>query len=247
MPLKSHQASKIPDWEKEGVDPLKWNIWQKIAAKTHGIITPGNAVTLLGASLSAAGIKDITHDHKLRGVVELALGGVFDRVDGSVADKTRTKGPVGEALDATTDNIIVAYSVASLVRAGIVPRRSAYAMGGLGLVKSGIALASKSRHREVHPDWIGKFAMGFQRTAFVLHVTESMAADNDMETAATWLGRAANTSTVLSVGLGVVATARYGRDTFGPLPGVTEPVDHIDKLGEMSSVNGSAGVEPSMA
>ena len=99
----------------------------------------------------------------------------------------------------------------------------------------------------MHPDWIGKFAMGFQRTAFVLHVTESMAADNDMETAATWLGRAANTSTVLSVGLGVVATARYGRDTFGPLPGVTEPVDHIDKLGEMSSVNGSAGVEPSMA
>ncbi|HEX5797672.1 MAG TPA: hypothetical protein VFX86_04770 [Candidatus Saccharimonadales bacterium] len=40
--MNLHRAGRVPDWEK--VPEGRRNRWQKLAAKTKGVITPGNAV-----------------------------------------------------------------------------------------------------------------------------------------------------------------------------------------------------------
>lgn len=110
--MKLHTPDATADWE---LRPTKHHtLLQRIAKQTRGGITPGNLLSLGGLSLVLYGSWLLAHSNVDRGLVCLFVGRLCDLADGYVADWTKTKSRIGEAVDTTCDKI----SVLAIIVAG---------------------------------------------------------------------------------------------------------------------------------
>lgn len=155
-----HQSSSLPDWTY--IDPTKRNLWQRIGATTYGVITPGNIITLVGLTLVCVGAFDIVLHKFLLGFSYVGIGRLCDIADGIIANKTNTKSPLGEMIDATADKLAI---LALLVALSI---SSATAWEALGLVaiqnfvNVGLSYKAKRNGVTLHPSIAGKLATTWQ-------------------------------------------------------------------------------------
>ena len=155
--MQLHRTTGKADWL--AIPPQSHTIWQRLAARTHGIMTPGNAVTVTGFALVLIGLQQILNQHYLPGTVLLATGRICDILDGWLAEITRTKSPLGELLDAGIDKIITILAVATFFAAHIAPAWALIALVIPHVLIVVIAFGWRVRKRAFHPSLAGKLSM----------------------------------------------------------------------------------------
>lgn len=115
----AHQRPDGVIGEWKNVPPEEQNVYQRIADKTHGIVTPGNGVTLAGVGLTMLGLKHYRRGEHVKGTVYTFLGRfVGDVGDGAAAAATKTRGAPGALLDATADKLLAAAYIHEAVKKG---------------------------------------------------------------------------------------------------------------------------------
>jgi len=174
--MELHRASKQPDWEK--VPQAEQRIVQKIAAKTAGVVTPGNAVSVAGLFLTHSGLIDIKRSQFLRGTARVAVGRALDIADGYVADKTGTKSPLGEKVDATIDKILMADALWFLYKKDIIPTKAAILIGGQNMVNTVATAIATLRGNEIHSSREGKITTAMQWAAIGGYCLDTIAQSN---------------------------------------------------------------------
>lgn len=106
----------IGAWAKK--DPSSWTVHERLAARTLGVLTIANAVSLAGAALTASGIRDFDNGAHRRAVLKMGLGRGLDLVDGWISKRLGTNGVVGAATDAFLDKALAAYFMVTAVDKG---------------------------------------------------------------------------------------------------------------------------------
>jgi phosphatidylglycerophosphate synthase len=220
--MNLHRVNREPDWEK--VSPGERNIWQRLAARTRGVITPANAVSAAGTAAVLWGACDISRGKYVRGTIKIVAGRLCDLADGALAEKTGTKSQVGEAVDATGDKLQIAAVAAALAKRRIVPVPY---LGIIGMQNAANAITTgvaKARGvSEFHPGEAGKYSV-FAMWAGIGGLCATAAAREG--------GHARLASTFESVGdlamgvyagLGATATAEYVQAALVPVPAPVPP------------------------
>jgi len=157
--MNLHRAVRS-DWSD--IPPQQRTIWQRWAAGSRGILTPGNIVSLIGAILVIRGLFYLAEGRLVDGIWILLLGRLADIVDGMVADYTKTKSPLGEAMDATVDKILIILSLYVLLDKHLVP----FIVGGLMAVHAvyniGLSTVARKLTVSLHPSRTGKISAVFE-------------------------------------------------------------------------------------
>lgn len=214
--MNLHRTGEAPQWET--VEPEDRNIFQKVAAKTNGVLTPGNVISVAGAYLVASGLRDIAKGKHTKGIIKVGAGRVLDVGDGIAAEATGTKSPLGEAVDVIIDKGETFIGTPVVVSAGIVPKIEAVpivAQNAANIVFSGIA---RRRGVSLHPSKEGKLTMFGGWMVIGLHGLAAAAREHDAEDLANGLEMAAHASSIATTTLGVKAVYGYARDALAPVP-----------------------------
>lgn len=152
------ESGASSDWDR--IAPEERSKLQRIAARTCGILTVGNTVTLASNALVFDGLYDVARGEKLSGLLKITTGRLGDLADGALSHWTETKSKLGAALDATSDWAQLAVSLPVLAYSNILRWELATAMA---LPKVGNAIgsvAAKIRHRELNATSDGKQSTG---------------------------------------------------------------------------------------
>lgn len=144
-------------------------MWQRLAARTSGVVTPGNVITLLGLTLVGLGLI-VFEQHRLAGLLLIGVGRVADVADGMIAEATGTKSRLGEALDASADKLSLFAVLVVLIAQHVLIVWFVAPLGLQALVMVALSLIAHARRRTLHPvregkitttlAWIGLFAVG---------------------------------------------------------------------------------------
>lgn len=174
--MNLHRAGSKPQWD--GVPSKKRNTWQDLAVSTNGILTPGNALTILGFAMVLSGLMYILQEQYWLGAVYIGIGRLLDIADGQAAEYTKTKSPLGEQLDAGFDKLATVLILIALPAASVLPWSLAIA-----LLAPHVAIAAYSAYRiahfqQLHPSKFGKISMALAWVSLVaLLVGHAVAAD----------------------------------------------------------------------
>lgn len=155
--MKLHRTTGRSDWAD--IARNRRNAWQKLAASTRGILTPGNILTVLGVVIVVFGLIEILDEHYWRGFFLLIVGRLLDVVDGWAAEATSTKSPLGELLDASMDKLTTVMMIGVLYYIAIVPRWVLLALVAPHIFIAIIAIVAYVRQKRFHPSVAGKLSM----------------------------------------------------------------------------------------
>jgi|GEM_PF-2460718 len=137
--------------------PEKQTGLQRLAARTLGVVTPSNIITVGGALMVVVGLLLFYNKSYLPGLILIGLGRCFDLLDGYVARKTHTSSPFGEGLDASSDKVVIGFTAIILLVVGVLP----LLIGLLFLLEeAGTALLTLMSRRQgvtIHPTRLGKY------------------------------------------------------------------------------------------
>ncbi len=173
--MKLHRIEKQPDWQNIPVGNL--NAFQKIAKKTHGIVTPGNVITAIGLGLVIDGCNDLDQNPN-KALIKVSAGRVADYLDGIVADKTQTKSQIGEAADVVADKIATLAILKSANDHKILSSRFLNFLIIQNSVNSFIGLQAKLSRQELHSSKYGKIATALQTAAFITSIASFVIENN---------------------------------------------------------------------
>jgi cardiolipin synthase len=157
LKLSMHRVQGKPEWET--VAPDRRNIWQNVAARSSGIITVGNYFSLLGLLSVPFGLSLVLDDHIFAGIAVLLLGRFCDMLDGFLADRTGTKSPLGEKIDAVFDKLSTALLVVVLAAGMLVPLWVLALVVLPQILMAALALRVYLRSSIMHPSRFGKLSM----------------------------------------------------------------------------------------
>jgi phosphatidylglycerophosphate synthase len=200
--MNLHRAD-LPDWEK--VPPPNRNGWQRLAARTNGVLAPANLISIVGALMAIWGLYRLTRGHILLGVSLILIGRAADILDGMIADLTKTKSPLGEAVDAAIDKIIIFVVAIVLIRQNLVPSNVGIVILLISAYISLLSLYTRWRKRKLHPSLLGKLSTAFAWIALALYLLV-----NPLWPAAICFGLFLVTSLVAAVG--------YTKQVYRPKP-----------------------------
>ena len=155
--MQLHRTTGKADWL--AIPPQSHTVWQRLAARTHGIATPSNVITVAGFALVLIGLQEILNQHYLAGMILLAAGRICDILDGWLAELTRTKSRLGELLDAGIDKILTILVVATFLGAHIAPAWALIALVTPQILIVVTMLGWRIRKRTLHPSLVGKLSM----------------------------------------------------------------------------------------
>ncbi len=156
--MNLHRIEGEPEWS--GVKPKDRNSWQKLAAATKGFVTPGNFFSVLGLLSVPIGLwLIIDGKHYLAGAIVLAAGRLCDLLDGWAADKTGTKSPLGEKIDASFDKISTGLVLLGLWLGTDFPLLFVVLLLVPHLLITPLALAAYRHGKSFHPSLPGKLSM----------------------------------------------------------------------------------------
>lgn len=164
--MDMHRTGPTADWQT--VPAARHNRWQRLAARTNGVLTPGNFFTWLGFILICIGLVDLIRHEYITALILIALGRICDLADGWVAQKTGTKSPFGEKMDAGFDKLATLLAIGALVFIQAVPSWLAGLIIGLQLFISISGWQSLRTKRPLHPSRIGKIGMAAAWLGFLV-------------------------------------------------------------------------------
>lgn len=154
--MNLHHADDRPDWEAK--TPAMRNMWQKLAAATGGVVTPANALSLVGFVVACIGLFKIARADLWTGTILLVIGRLADAVDGITAEVTGTKSSFGESVDAGLDKVIAFIALAVLMTASIIPWWIAAAIAALNVWNIFTNWYGEGRAVHIQPSRNGKWA-----------------------------------------------------------------------------------------
>lgn len=155
--MKLHRVGNAPDWAN--IPTAKQTSWQRLAIRTHAIVTPGNIITLLGFGLVCIGVWALLTDRYVVAFILIAIGRFLDIVDGWIADKTHTKSPLGESLDAGFDKLAALVVLAAFASIGVAPLwLLAIILLPHIVIATITALAFAQKRQRLHPSRLGKLS-----------------------------------------------------------------------------------------
>jgi phosphatidylglycerophosphate synthase len=212
--MNLHHANGEPDWAP--VPSKDRNIWQRVAAGTNGLVTPGNAISVVGFLLVLTGATAVLLRQLLLAFWCIVVGRLADLADGVVADRTGTKSPLGEAVDATLDKLGVLGVVIAFGFGHIL----AWWALCLVVVQNGttsiIAYLCRKRRLHVQPSRTGKWATACLWLAFFGFLLAAASGRS-------WLWPA-YISLIVALALGAMATIGYALPLLSRSPPVsTQP------------------------
>lgn len=201
-----HRADTTPEWT--AIAPARRSALQRLAASTHGFVTVGNFFSLLGLISVPYSLWLITRDATVSAAVVIMAGRACDLIDGWAADKTHTKSPLGETIDASFDKVSTGLAVVGLIALGVVPGAIAVFLLLPQVLITTLALVARRRDVRLHPSRIGKLSMAALWVAMVafLFAGQGGALAGRLATVA-----AASVSLV-GLALGVAAMIGYAHD-----------------------------------
>lgn len=156
--MNLHRNTGTPDWEIIAVE--KRTTVQKLAAATHGVVTPPNLISLIGFGLVVYGLVALLQEEYWIGLVALGSGRLLDVVDGAVAQLTGTKSPLGELVDATIDKFGTLFTIIVFYVAGISFWWLITALLLPQVLISLVVLYKRVKNEKIHPTLVGKLSMG---------------------------------------------------------------------------------------
>lgn len=211
MKYKLHTAKKA-DWEK--TTQSSYNRWQKTAASSRGVLTPGNAVSVAGGILALYGLWVIMNDDVVTGLVLLTLGRFADLADGIIAEQTKTKSPLGESVDASIDKIVVAATLIVLGALELVPWVIIIIVAVQNLANVVISIVAKLRDRTIHPSRLGKVSAAFSWVTIILYPLGDWLKQDNSPTAGDLLVAIAIASFFIYLVMGLRATLSYANAIY---------------------------------
>lgn len=155
--MNLHRTSGTPDWDT--VAPAKRNTFQRVAAQTNGVVTPANAISVIGMGLVVWGLIMVIDQQFWLGLGLLAIGRLLDIVDGVVAEATQTKSPLGEIVDAGIDKIGTLLTIAALFMANVADWWLVTVLLLPQLLILGVIFYKRQKDISVHPTRPGKLSM----------------------------------------------------------------------------------------
>lgn len=155
--MNLHRTTGKPDWH--ALKTSDYNLFQKVAASTRGIVTPANIITAIGLGLVIYGLISILAQHYWLGLGLLAIGRLLDIIDGVVAEATGTKSPLGEFLDASVDKIGTLLTIIVLFIAATNQWWAITLILLPQLIIPFMTLYKRTRGIAVHPTRPGKLSM----------------------------------------------------------------------------------------
>jgi phosphatidylglycerophosphate synthase len=155
--MRLHRAHTVAEWTT--VASSSHTYWQRLARRTNGMVTPGNILTLVGFMLALAGLRNILDGQYWQGLLLLATGRMFDIADGLAADKTATKSPLGETLDASADKLITGLTIIVFWAVGTAPWPVLLVVLAPHLFISVTIGLGAAQGKRLHPSRIGKVSM----------------------------------------------------------------------------------------
>lgn len=155
--MKLHRSESKPDWQ--AIDINSQNAWQRIAASTNGLVTPGNLVTLIGIGLVVWGLFDVLRENYWSGSVLIIIGRLCDLLDGWLAESTGTKSPLGELLDASIDKLGTILTIVIFYIANLAPFWVLTLLLLPHIVIIAISIIARRNNVTLHPSRVGKVSM----------------------------------------------------------------------------------------
>lgn len=175
MALQMHTAAKKADWQM--VSSKKWNIWQKMAAQSRGLMTPANVVSLAGGVLTIAGFLQFQNGITLLGIALIVIGRLADIADGYIAHITGTKSPLGEFVDTSIDKLTILFGLIIITIFGLMPAIFTAAILIQSLLNAGASLLGRSRGTIIHPSQHGKLATFLAWITIISYLTHGYLED----------------------------------------------------------------------
>ncbi len=166
--MRLHKTEAQADWFY--VAPQDRNRWQNAAAASKGILTPGNAITAAGALLVLVGLIQLSENVTQGAILLIAFGRFADLADGFIADKTGTKSPLGEAVDASADKLLAFAAVITLLVSGLVPVLILAVIILQNVLNSLISIYGRAKSSTIHPTRSGKLAAAATWAAIVFYL-----------------------------------------------------------------------------
>ena len=155
--MKLHRTTGKPDWANMNLSDM--NNWQRLARKSQGVITPGNIVSILGLGLVLYGLWCVTGHNYKSGLIFLIVGRFADLVDGYLAEKTQTKSPLGEIIDAGIDKLGTLLTFIVLYAAHTAPWLILSLLLLPQIINSLFSVWAYKNNNRLHPSPIGKLSM----------------------------------------------------------------------------------------
>lgn len=184
---------------------------QWVAEKTNGVITPANAVTILGIGLTALGCREFVMGNHSLAVGIIAVGAVCDALDGQIARRTRTANyQVGRYLDIGADGVKAAMLGGALYGSGVysgVELAMNYGPKALGWAANGVSKFIAKNDPKTSRT--GRVAEVARWVAPGLAVASSLLVDHGQTAVGEIVRRASHVATVASCALGLTAAAGY--------------------------------------
>jgi phosphatidylglycerophosphate synthase len=158
-----------------GISPARRTPLQRLAARTLGVITPGNFTTLLGLAMTLYGLQVIFGQGQQWGVFLIGAGRLLDIFDGHIARLTQTSSPFGEGLDAASDKVAIIITTFVLIKnmAGAVLLPMAAILIVLlieEIVTASVTLQARRHGVSFHPTRLGKYTTFALWTSIVAYL-----------------------------------------------------------------------------
>ncbi len=225
--MNLHVTEKTPQWEQ--VPPKYRNHWQRRAAETKGLDTPGNRLSTSGLLLVLAGLRELKKDRPMRATALVFTGRLLDLMDGTAAERTETKSPLGKRIDATADKLAMLAALSLdprrgvLVEKGVLPKSAAtllYAHHALNGIFS--PLAERKKGQNYSPSSLGKKSSFVQWASIGVGLIAVSAKAHGAEKAGAKFKKIENLGLGLGLAMGILATMGYANDAL--LSGQTNKV-----------------------
>ncbi|MFI5271250.1 MAG: CDP-alcohol phosphatidyltransferase family protein, partial [Candidatus Saccharimonadales bacterium] len=165
------------DWSN--ITPQERNIWQRLAAASYGVFTPGNVISVIGGITVIWGLYLFYRNQLIEGCGAIVIGRLCDLLDGLVAEHTKTKSPFGEFVDATIDKILIVLALFVLVNLSLIPLLVGTVLFIHSCYMIGIASVARIKRIRIHPSASGKYATAFAWVCVSLYVLEKIIKNAD--------------------------------------------------------------------
>lgn len=201
--MNLHRIEGKPEWA--GLKKEHMNVWQRVAAGSGGILTIGNYFSLLGLLSVPFGLSLILGERYIAGVIVLLLGRLCDLLDGFLADKTGTKSPLGEKVDAVFDKLSTGLALFVLALSGLLAWWVVVLLIVPHIAVAWLSVKIFFKGSLLHPSLLGKLSMAAGWLAMLTFVLAHGLTDGWHMAALV----AAYGLLIVSVGMAAVATHGY--------------------------------------
>ena len=145
-------------------------VWERLAAKTQGVVTPGNILTLTGGVVTLSGLWMLSAQQFGAAFWAIGIGRVCDVLDGHVARLTRTASPIGEVLDAGMDKVVILVAGVILALEHTAPLAVLLVIITLQIIVAVLATAARLGHIQLHSSRVGKYSTFALWLALLLYI-----------------------------------------------------------------------------